>query len=81
MTLVPDEEEFHASLGWALYKAPNSEPRLARESLENAIKLKSDHALAHFRLGIVCRSLGDTKASEHALARAKELEQAQSNAN
>ena len=81
VTLVPDEEEFHASLGWALYKAPNSEPRLARESLENAIKLKSDHALAHFRLGIVCRSLGDTKASEHALARAKELEQAQSNAN
>ena len=81
VTLVPDEEEFHASLGWALYKAPNSEPRLAREALENAIKLKSDHALAHFRLGIVCRSLGDTKASENALARAKELEKAQSSAN
>ena len=78
VTLVPDEEEFHATLGWALYKTPTSEPRHARESLQNAIKLKPDYALAHFRLAIVCRSLGDTKAAEAALARAKELEQAQS---
>ena len=74
--LVPYEGDFHATLGWALYKSSPSEPLMAQEALERAIKLKPDHALAHFQLGIVYRSLGDTKREQEALGKAKELERA-----
>ena len=74
--LVPDEEDFHATLGWALYKTSPSEPRRAQEALEKAIQLKPDHALAHFRLGIVYRALGDTRRAQKALEKAKGLERA-----
>ena len=74
--LVPDEEAFHATLGWALYKTSPSEPLMAQEALERAIQLKPDHALAHFRLGIVCRALGETKRAQEALEKAKQLERA-----
>ena len=80
VALVPDEEDFHAALGWALFKMAPSEPRRARKALRKAIELKSDHALAHFRLGIVCRSLGDTEAAEEALGKAKQLEGLQAQA-
>lgn len=70
----PEECAYQSALGWALYKKAPPDAKTAREHLEKAIALDSGDAIAHFRLGVVLRALGEKEAGEAALARAKQLD-------
>jgi curved DNA-binding protein CbpA len=72
--LWPEEGVYQSALGWALYKQSAPEPEQAREYLARAIELTSEDPVAHFRLGMVLRALGDSERSQKHLDRAKELE-------
>jgi tetratricopeptide (TPR) repeat protein len=74
IALWPDEPAYQSALGWALYKKLPSEPKPAREALEQAIALDAQDAVAHFRLGMVLRALGDADAAQLALDQAKRLD-------
>jgi len=69
-----DDAEYRSALGWALYKKGKSEPKPAREHLSKAVKLDPKNAVAHYRLGVVLRALGEQQAAEKALALAKRLD-------
>lgn len=70
----PEECAYQSALGWALYKKAPPDAKTAREHLEKAIALDNGDAVAHFRLGVVLRALGEKEAGEAALARAKQLD-------
>jgi len=70
----PEEAAYQSALGWALYKQAASDPKSAREHLSRAVELDPDDAVAHFRLGMVFRALGENRAATDLLERAKELE-------
>jgi len=72
--LWPEEAEYRSALAWALYKKGKSEPQPAREHLSKAVKLDPKNAVAHYRLGVVLRALGEQEAAEKALALAKRLD-------
>jgi tetratricopeptide (TPR) repeat protein len=72
--LWPEESAYQSALGWALYKKRPSDPQTARPHLERAIAIDGNDAVAHFRLGLVLRSLGDTKAADRELDLAKRLD-------
>jgi Flp pilus assembly protein TadD len=72
--LWPEEAEYHSALAWALYKKGKSEPQPAREHLSKAVKLDPKNAVAHYRLGVVLRALGEQDAAEKELALAKRLD-------
>jgi tetratricopeptide (TPR) repeat protein len=74
VVMWPEECAYQSALGWALYKKTPPDPKLAREHLDKAIALDRDDAVAHFRLGVVLRALGEKDAGEAALARAKQLD-------
>jgi len=71
--LWPDESDYCAALGWALYRKLPSEPDLARKHLERAVELGPENATAIHRLGIVARSLGHDEEAEELLARARAI--------
>lgn len=56
--LWPEEAEYCAALGWALYKKRPSEPKAALAQLERAAELAPRHSVVRFRLGVVKRALG-----------------------
>ena len=70
----PDDGAYRSALGWVLYKGSPSDPTAAREHLQIAVELGPQDAVAHFRLGVVLRSLGENKDARAWLERAKELE-------
>ena len=70
----PEEGAYQSALGWALYKQAASDPKLAREHLTRAVEFGAEDAVAHFRLGMVFRALGENRAAAELLERAKELE-------
>ena len=72
----PEEGAYQSGLGWALYKKTPSDPESARERLERAIELTPQDPVAHFRLGMILRALGETEAANASLAQAKQLEPA-----
>jgi curved DNA-binding protein CbpA len=72
--IYPDEAEYQAALGWALYKKPPSEPEAAREHLEAALQLAPDDATTQFRLSVVLRALGENDRSEQLAGKAKRVE-------
>lgn len=72
--LWPEEADYQAMLGWALYKAKPSRPEAAREHLEKADTLRGDDPLTLFRLGTVLRRLGEEEAGQTYLDRSKSLE-------
>lgn len=74
--LWPEEADYQAALGWALYKNKPSAPEKAREHLERALEIKADDPLALFRLGMVMRRLGDAEGGQALLDRSKALQKA-----
>jgi curved DNA-binding protein CbpA len=74
--LWPEEADYQALLGWALYKAGPSKPEQAREHLEKADALRADDPLILFRLGTVLRKLGEDDAAQIYLDRSRSLEKA-----
>jgi tetratricopeptide (TPR) repeat protein len=72
--LWPEDSAYRCALGWALYKQAKSDPAAARDHLRAAVELDGRSAVAHYRLGVVLRSLGERDAAEAALARAKALD-------
>jgi len=72
--LWPEECAYQSALGWALYKRTPSDPKAARSHLERAIALDPRDAVAHFRLGLVLRSLGDIAAADRELDLARRLD-------
>jgi len=71
--LWPDESDYCAALGWALYRKLPSEPDLARKHLERAVELGPENATAIHRLGVVVRSLGNDEEAEALLERARAI--------
>jgi len=69
-----EEGAYRSALGWVLYKRSPSDPTAARDHLQMAVQLGPQDAVAHFRLGVVLRSLGENKDAQVWLERAKELE-------
>jgi tetratricopeptide (TPR) repeat protein len=74
VALCPDEGAYQSALGWALYKKTPPEPKPAREHLARAVALDRKDAIAHFRLGLALRALGEREEAERALARARVLD-------
>ena len=74
VALWPEDVTYQSALGWALYKKAPSDPKVAREHLEKAIAIDADDAIAHFRLGMVLRALGEEDDAATMLARAKRLD-------
>ncbi len=72
--LWPDECEYQSSLGWALYKQPQSDVGRALEHLEQAVTLDESDGVALFRLGMVLRTTGEEDRGNEAIARAKSLD-------
>ena len=70
----PDEGVYRSALGWALYKQPCPDPKAAREHLTSAVELSPGDPVAHFRLGMVLRALGESQTAQNLLDRAKQLE-------
>ncbi len=74
VAMWPNECAYQSALGWALYKKTPPDPKSAREHLERAATLDRDDAVAHFRLSVVLRALGEKDAAETAAARARRLD-------
>jgi hypothetical protein len=74
VAMWPNECAYQSALGWALYKKTPPDQKSAREHLERAATLDRDDAVAHFRLSVVLRALGEKDAAETAAARAKQLD-------
>ena len=72
--LWPEECAYQSALGWTLYKKLPSDPSTARTHLEAAVALDDRDPVAHFRLGLVLRALGETDAANRELKRAKQLD-------
>jgi tetratricopeptide (TPR) repeat protein len=72
--LWPDESDYCAALGWALYRKLPSEPVLAREQLERAVELSPENATAIHRLSIAVRSMGEDEEADSLLGRARALD-------
>lgn len=72
--LWPEECAYQSALGWALYKKSPSDPKTAREHLVRAVELDARDAVAHFRLGLVLRSLGDVEGAKSHADLAKRLD-------
>jgi len=72
--LWPEECAYQSALGWALYKRRPSDPKTARSHLERAVALDPNDAVAHFRLGLVMRALGEGAAAERELELARRLD-------
>jgi tetratricopeptide (TPR) repeat protein len=74
VALYPEECAYQSALGWALYKKRPTDPKAARTHLEKAIALDGQDAVAHFRLGLVLRALGDEAAAKRELDLANRLD-------
>lgn len=72
--LWPEEADYQSAAGWALYKKMPSEPDVAREHLDYAMKLSPDDAIVVFRLSLVLRALGDEETASRLLERAQSLD-------
>ena len=72
--LWPEECAYQSALGWTLYKKSPSDPAAARTHLEKAVALDGLDPVAHFRLSVVLRALGQADAADREMKRAKQLD-------
>ncbi len=74
VSLWPDDSAYQGALGWCLYKRQPPDEARAAEHLEKAAALDPRDAVAHLRLGIVLKALGDAAGATRATARGKQLD-------
>jgi len=74
VTLWPEDAAYQGALGWCLYKKTPPDEARARQHLEKAVALDPQDAVAHLRLGIVLKSIGDAAGAARATARARQLD-------
>jgi tetratricopeptide (TPR) repeat protein len=72
--LWPEDATYQSALGWALYKAPPSNPALARQHLERAYALEPRNPEVAHRLSLVLKSLGEVAPAANLLNKARELD-------
>jgi tetratricopeptide (TPR) repeat protein len=72
--LWPEDATYQSALGWALYKAPPSDPIRAREHLERAYALEPRNPEVAHRLSLVLKSLGEVAPAANLAAKARELD-------
>ncbi len=76
--LWPEECAYQSAAGWCFYKKTPSDIQAALEHLKQAVEVGPEDHEAHFRLSVVLRAAGATEAADAALARAGELDPADS---
>ena len=72
--LWPEEPEYQAALGWALYKQPKANAERAAEHLGIALSRSQEDAVMRFRLGLVMRAIGNTDLANELISRARTIE-------
>lgn len=72
--VYPDECEYQATLGWALFKQPKPNLERAVAHLERAIELDPEHPVALFHLGTTLRSAGDPARGDELIERARAID-------
>jgi tetratricopeptide (TPR) repeat protein len=74
VNLWPEDPAYQGALGWCLYKKSPPDEARAREHLEKAVALDPKEAVAHLRLGIVLKAMGDAAGAARATGRARQLD-------
>jgi DnaJ domain len=74
VNLWPEDSAYQGALGWCLYKKSSPDEARAREHLEKAVALDPKDAVAHLRLGIVLKALGDAAGAARATGRGRQLD-------
>jgi Flp pilus assembly protein TadD len=74
VNLWPEDSAYQGALGWCLYKKSAPDEARAREHLEKAVALDPKDAVAHLRLGIVLKAVGDAAGAARATGRARQLD-------
>jgi len=72
--IYPEEADYQVAAGWALYRQSPPKPAIAKKHLIKATELAPDDAVAHYRLSLVLRHLGDVDDAEAALQRARQID-------
>ena len=72
--LWPEEPEYQAALGWALYKQPKANAERAAEHLGIALSRSQEDAVMRFRLGLVMRAIGNTDLANELISLARTIE-------
>ena len=72
--LWPDEPAYQMGLGWALFKQPRPDPARAIHHLEKACGQAPNDAVAHYRLGLVFRTVGESNRANPLIAKAQSLD-------
>jgi hypothetical protein len=74
VNLWPEDPAYQGALGWCLFRKNPPEEERARIHLEKSIELDDKDAVAHLRLGIVLKALGDTAGSAREASRGRALD-------
>jgi len=72
--LWPEECAYQMELGWALFKKSPCDLERARHHLELATQWGPESALSHYRLSLVLRESGETRAAKQLLDQARQLD-------
>jgi tetratricopeptide (TPR) repeat protein len=74
VNLWPEDSAYQGALGWCLYKKQPPDEARAAEHLGKAVELDPKDAVAHLRLGIALKALGDAVGASRATARGRQLD-------
>jgi Flp pilus assembly protein TadD len=74
VNLWPEDPAYQGALGWCLFRKNPPEEERARIHLEKSIELDDKDAVAHLRLGIVLKALGDGAGAARESSRGKALD-------
>jgi Flp pilus assembly protein TadD len=74
VNLWPEDPAYQGALGWCLFRKNPPEEDRARIHLEKSIELDDKDAVAHLRLGIVLKALGDAAGAARESSRGKALD-------
>ncbi|MEM7413050.1 MAG: DnaJ domain-containing protein [Myxococcota bacterium] len=72
--LWPEDATYQGALGWALFKAPPSDPIRARQHLERGYELEPRNAEVVMHLSVVLKALGEVAAASNLAQKAREID-------